>query len=74
MTYRSGIYHYVSGAFVGYHAFRVVGFGVENGVKFWIGANSWGPGWGESGYMRIREGEVGFEKDAYGGIPDLSSL
>jgi cathepsin B len=33
-----------------------VGWGVEDGVKYWKVANSWNPHWGEAGYFRIVRG------------------
>merc|ERR1712079_318265 len=34
-NYVSGIYHHVTGHFAGGHAVKMVGWGVENGVKYW---------------------------------------
>lgn len=35
------------------HAVEIVGFGVDNGTKYWSVRNSWGADWGENGYFRI---------------------
>ncbi|KAN0028681.1 hypothetical protein ACTFIV_010530 [Dictyostelium citrinum] len=55
MYYKSGIYHSKDcNKDRTTHAVLVVGYGSENGVDFWIIKNSWGLGWGEQGYFRMR--------------------
>jgi len=65
-NYDSGIYHHVSGGFAGGHAVKIVGWGVEDGVKYWKVANSWNPYWAEKGYFRIKEGEGGIDDQVTG--------
>ncbi len=60
MFYKSGIYdpylNFICKTGVN-HAVVIVGYGVENGVKYWIVKNSWGENWGEKGYFKIKRGE-----------------
>lgn len=39
------------------HAMLIVGYGVENGVKYIIFRNSWGDWWGDKGYGKMRFGD-----------------
>jgi len=72
MSYESGIYHHVSGGYEGGHAIKMVGYGEENGEKYWICANSWDDDWGEDGYFRIRRGhnDCMIETIGYAGLPE----
>jgi C1A family cysteine protease len=51
MVYSSGIYKSVSNKAVGGHAVSLVGFNDEE--RYWIVRNSWGPDWGEQGFIRV---------------------
>jgi C1A family cysteine protease len=56
MYYRSGIYKYTSGQLEGGHAIILVGY--DDATQAFTVKNSWGTGWGESGYFRIAYSEI----------------
>ena len=51
-NYKSGIITTCDGGLHN-HVVLIVGYGVENGVKYWRVKNSFGQQWGEAGYVRI---------------------
>lgn len=54
MSYNGGYYEYKTGSLRGYHAVAIVGYD-EQGFKV---KNSWGTGWGEKGYFRIKYSQM----------------
>ncbi|CAJ0594736.1 unnamed protein product [Cylicocyclus nassatus] len=54
--YKKGVYVHTSGDPDGLHAIRLIGWGVENGVKYWLASNSWNTDWGDNGLFKIRRG------------------
>ena len=52
-NYKGGIFEGSCGTKVD-HAVTAVGYGKSGGKGYILIKNSWGPGWGENGYIRIR--------------------
>ncbi|XP_018914840.2 cathepsin B [Bemisia tabaci] len=59
LTYKSGIYRHIWGKKIGYQTVRLLGWGTENGEDYWIASNSWGTGWGDGGFFKIRRVPMG---------------
>jgi cathepsin B len=57
LTYKSGVYRHTAGGIVGAHAIKILGWGVENGNKYWLIANSWNEEWGDKGTFKMVRGE-----------------
>ncbi len=57
---------------MGMHVVKIIGWGLENGISYWIVANSWGDKWGENGFFRIQEGEGGIAGYTFGCTPVIS--
>ena len=53
------------------HAVSIVGYGVEDGQKFWTVRNSWGSHWGEQGFFRVCRGtnNIAIESDCNWATP-----
>jgi len=68
-TYVSGVYVHKTGSYLGGHAVKILGWGVDNSVAYWTVANSWNQDWGEKGYFRIIRGvnECGIESSIVAG-------
>jgi len=74
LEYTGGIYEQWVLLPIANHVLAVVGWGEDDeGEEYWIGRNSWGEFWGESGYFQIKIGgkNLGIENSCYWAVPSL---
>lgn len=73
--YTGGIYCDDTGDMEIVHDISVVGYGVENGQKYWLVRNSWGTHWGEDGFFRVCRGtnNINIESDCAWATPKDTS-
>ncbi|KUK94827.1 MAG: Peptidase C1A, papain, putative [Methanothrix harundinacea] len=57
-AYTGGVYRHTYGSYRGGHCVDIVGWGNDGVDDYWICKNSWGTDWGESGWFKIKMGEV----------------
>jgi cathepsin X len=72
-AYEGGIFSDATGCVDQDHEISIAGFGTtSDGVKYWIGRNSWGSYWGEAGWFRIVRGEnaLGVEDACDWAVPE----
>jgi len=55
------------------HYAKLIGWGVENGVDYWLLVNSWGYEWGQNGLFKIKRGtnECRIESNVYASEPEI---
>jgi cathepsin B len=72
-SYKSGVYQATSDTVIGGHAVKILGWGVEDGTKYWLIANSWNYDWGDAGYFKFLRGtnHCGMEEDVAASLPVL---
>jgi len=51
------VYVHKTGELLGAHSAKITGWGTQDGVPYWLVANSWGADWGENGYFKIARGD-----------------
>nr|ADK37857.1 putative cathepsin precursor [Sitobion avenae] len=71
-SYKSGVYEKTENAsYLGGHAVKLIGWGVEEGTPYWLMVNSWNAQWGDKGLFKIRRGtnECGIDNSTTAGVP-----
>lgn len=58
---------------IGGHSVAIVGWGEQNGKKYWLIRNSWGKDWCDKGYFKMLRGKnhLEIEENIFVGFPNL---
>ena len=75
VSYKSGVYIKSPNAtYLGGHAVKLIGWGTEKDVPYWLLVNSWSENWGNEGTFKIRRGtnECGIDYSTTSGIPAIN--
>jgi len=72
-AYKSGVYRHITGAKVGTHSLKILGWGINDNTPYWLCTNSWNQNWGDNGYIKFLRGhdECGIESMVAAGIPKI---
>ena len=70
-TYKSGVYQHKSGKALGGHAIKLIGWGTENGIDYWLAVNSWNNTWGDKGTFKIDQSECGISDQVHAGLASV---
>lgn len=68
LTYSSGVYYHQTGESHGGHAIKVIGWGRESGLEYWLCVNSWNNNWGMDGLFKIKMGDCGIDDAMHAGL------
>jgi C1A family cysteine protease len=64
-AYSTGIYEHETGGLEGLHCVAIIGY--NEASQYWLCKNSWGAGWGDSGYFKIAYGQCKIDQyEKYG--------
>lgn len=76
LLYSKGVYRHTKGVALGGHGVRLIGWGQEKGVDYWLATNSWGTDWGQKGLFKLRRGanECLLEELVVAGEVDLANI
>jgi len=73
MNYKEGVYYHVTGRLEGGHAVKILGWGTEDGLDYWLCANSWNTGWGLEGFFKIKQGDSKIDDAVFACTPDVKT-
>lgn len=70
----AGVYVKTENAtFLGGSSAKLIGWGTENGIDYWLMLGSWGTGFGDNGLFKIRKGtnECAVDNSMTAGVPEV---